>query len=147
MSKCTRAAVAVAVLGGIVASPVLAQDEISTLCATVYKAAASAVANRAAGHGAAQLRAALPAREAITGEEVDAQLARVLHEVIDEVYGGEPLDQSAYAVYRTELCVREQAQLPVPASFATVRDALMACGRKEGEARIDCAVAIASDEP
>ncbi len=123
-----------------------AQDKVSAYCATVYKAAASAVANRAAGHDAAQLRAALPAREALTGDDVDTRIARALHEILDEVYGGEPLDQSAYAVYRTEVCVREEARLPVPASFSSVRDRIEACGRLPGEARIDCAVATASRE-
>lgn len=123
-----------------------AQPEVSPFCATVYKAAASAVANRAAGQTAQQLRAALPARESLAGDTPDVAIARVLHEIIDEVFGEAPLEQTAYAVYRTEVCIREEAQLPVPESFTAVRAQVMACGRREGDAIIDCAVAVASPE-
>ncbi|MEO0424917.1 MAG: hypothetical protein AAF184_21460 [Pseudomonadota bacterium] len=123
-----------------------AQSEVSPFCATVYKAAASAVANRAAGQTAEQLRAALPSRESLGGDSPDVAIARVLHEIIDDVFSDAPLEQTAYAVYRTEVCIREEARLPVPESFAAVRAQVMACGRQEGDAVIDCAVAVASPE-
>lgn len=125
-------------------SGVAAQSEVSPLCATVYKAASSAVANRAAGQSAEQLRAALPTRAALIGDSPEVTIARVLHEIIDDVFSEAPLDRAAYPVYRTEVCVREEAQLPVPESFAEVRAALMACARHDGDALIECAVAVAS---
>ena len=120
-------------------------NELPPVCEKIFSVAASAVAQRAKGTPENAMREALPPVRDVENmqDSQQAQLLIAMHEILDEVYGGESLPAFLYATYRAELCVHEAAngsKLRKP--FENIREDLVKCASLPEGQQTECAMML-----
>jgi hypothetical protein len=101
-------------------------------CKQDQEAAIGAVGLRDKGKTKEALAKILPPR----GPD-NNRLAKLMYEVLEDVYGYPEIKQFPYYVFRSEMCFRSVQGLPNPSSFTVVSKDVLECQAKHSEAVSD----------
>jgi hypothetical protein len=116
------------------------------VCERVFAVASAAVSERDKGTTEEAMRSALPPASAASKDPTSpqSQLLEVMHKIVTEVYGGDPLPRLLYASYRAERCLHELQGNESLSSFDAIRLELLECGALSEELQVECAMKLAA---
>ncbi len=107
-------------------------------CQKIFALSQSALSNKAKGVSKEKLVSALPPKQ--SGNEPEP--LRSMREIVGEVYSYQIINQFAYSVYRTELCVLREAGQAPSVEFEKILSELNSCSVEDPE----CAMQLAGSK-
>ncbi|MFT5218630.1 MAG: hypothetical protein ACI9LO_002951 [Planctomycetota bacterium] len=110
-------------------------------CQKIGMAGASAMNNMSKGVPKDRLKAVLPPLESIEDltDLKDQQMAAELHQSLDEVYAFDPINVTAFMVYKSESCIHRIAGGKV-VPYAEAHAELKACSSGSDDDVIECSI-------
>ena len=116
-------------------------------CYSIYKIAASAIANKEKGLSKKDLLKPLPNRDQLEsypenklGEKL---LGLSMLDIADQIYSFEISASKPYLTYSAEVCQRKLRGLETPSNFSDIYPIIKACEQKPADQQIPCGMAAA----